>query len=130
MSGISAPPDPAPRTQLSAQPSLRRLIVRHKRLSLALLAALAVFVAVLVPEVVGSGSWKVTDASSCSAWSSANQAQQAIYVRLYVKEHGSLPSGATSGDSIETAINSGCTAAFAYDEADTVNVVQAIKGRY
>jgi hypothetical protein len=91
---------------------------------------LIAFVGLLVPGMVGAGSWTVTDATSCSAWSSANHNQQAAYARLYVKEHGPLASGASSAGSIEAAINNGCLGAFAYDEPDTVNVVQALKGRY
>jgi hypothetical protein len=130
MTSLSAPPDPAQRHRVQAQPSVKAFIVQHKPVSIGILLLLLVFVALLVPAVIGSGSWKVTDATSCSSWSSANQNQQTAYAHLYVTEHGALPNGESSRDSIERAINSGCTAAFAYDEADSVNVVQAIDGRY
>lgn len=105
-------------------------MLAHKRLSGGLLVLVVLFVVLFVPALITAGSWKVTDSSPCSSWSSANQAQQTAYARLYVREHGPLPSGATSPTSIESAINGGCTAAFAYDEADNVNVIQAINGRY
>jgi hypothetical protein len=105
-------------------------MLQHKRVSLAVTVLVVAFGAALVPAVLTSGSWKVRDSSSCSTWSSANQAQQTAYTRMFVKEHGPLPNGARSPAGIEAAINSGCTAAFAYDEADTVNVTQAINGRY
>lgn len=130
MTGVSAPTDPARRPHARAQPSLKALALQHRRASLTIAALLLVFVALLLPGIIGSGSWKVTDATSCAAWSSANQNQQAAYARVYVNQHGPLPSGATSAERIENAINSGCTAAFAYDEADRVTVVQAINGRY
>jgi hypothetical protein len=123
-------PEAASPRLVATQPSLWRLIARHKAASLAVLALLVAFVAVLVPEVVGAGSWKVSDATACSTWGAANQGQQAAYARLYVREHGPLSNGATSASSIVTAINNGCTAAYGYDEADSVNVLQAIKGRY
>jgi hypothetical protein len=91
---------------------------------------MAVFAAIVVPEVIGAGSLKVTDSTSCATWGAANQLQQEAYARLYVKEHGPLQSGATSPTSIEDAINRGCTAAFGFDEADTVDVIQAVKGQY
>jgi hypothetical protein len=123
-------PGSASRSARAFTPSLRALALRHKGLSLTVLALLILFVAVLVPAIVGAGSWKVADSTACSAWGAANQAQQTAYARLYVKEHGPLPSGATSPTAVETAINNGCTAAYDYDEADSVNVVQAINGRY
>lgn len=113
-----------------AQPSLWRLLLRHRALSLGLLAVVAIFAAVVVPEMVGAGSLKVTDSTSCSTWGAANQIQQEAYARLYVREHGPLRNGSSSPAGIEDAINSGCTAAFGYDEADSVDVVQAIKGQY
>jgi hypothetical protein len=91
-----------------------------------LLAVIALFAAIIVPEVIGAGSRKITDATSCSTWGASSQLKQDAYARLYVKQHGPLRGGA----SVVDAINRGCTAAFGYDEADNVTVVQAIKGQY
>jgi len=112
------------------QPSLWRLLLRHRAVSLALLAVLVLFAALIVPEMIGAGSLKITDATSCSTWGASNQLKQDAYARRYVKRHGPLRNGATAPASVVTAINSGCTAAFGYDEADNVTVAQAIKGQY
>jgi hypothetical protein len=116
--------------QAPTQPSLWRLLLRHRAVSLALLATLVLFAAIIVLEVSGAGSRKITDATSCSTWGASSQLKQDAYARLYVQKHGPLRNGATSPTSVVTAINTGCTAAFGYDEADNVTVVQAIKGQY
>lgn len=112
-------------------PSLRAFIARNKRLSIsAITVVVALLAAVVILGVAGSGAWHVRDSTSCSGWSSANQSQQTAYARLYVNEHGALPSGASDLASVKATIDNGCLSAFGYDEADTVNVVQAIKGQY
>lgn len=100
----------------------------HKRLSIGLLAALVVFVAVILPAILGPGT--LSDSSSCSTWDSADHAAQTAYARLYLREHGALFSGATSPKGVASAITAGCAAAAVNDEADTVSVIQAIEGRY
>lgn len=122
--------DGGQQTRPAAQTSVRAFVMRHKPVSVGALAALVVIVAVVLPAIPWSGSRNVSDSSPCSTWSSANRSQQRAYARLYVREHGPLPTGATSPDSVESAITAGCTAAYAYDDADTVNVIQAIDGRY
>jgi len=72
----------------------------------------------------------VSDSTSCSGWSSANQVQQHAYARLYVQEHGSLSNGARDAASVEAAINKGCLQAFGSDVADNVTVLQAINDQY
>jgi hypothetical protein len=115
---------------MAQQPSIRRYLLQHKRASLAVLAVLVVLVGPVVPELVATGTWKVTDSTSCQSWSSANPRQQTAYARLYVQRHGSLANGATSPARIEYAVNYGCLQAFGYDEADQVTVLQAIDGKY
>jgi Flp pilus assembly pilin Flp len=115
---------------IDGQLSLRRLVRDHKRVSAAAFAGIVVLVAIVVLGVIGSGSWKVADTTSCTAWSSANQVQQDGYAALYVREHGALSGGATDAAGVIAAVNTGCTGAFGYDEADTVDVLQAIRGRY
>jgi hypothetical protein len=113
------------------QPSIRRLLLQHKRISLAVLAVLALVVgSIVIPEAVSAGNWKVSDSTTCSSWSSANPKQQTAYAQLYVQRHGSLADGATSPASVEAAVNNGCMAAFAYDEDEQVNVLQAINKQY
>ena len=108
----------------------RALIARHRRLSLSVLAIIVVMVALLVAGIAGSNAGAVSDASTCSAWSSANQGQQQAYAGLYVREHGALPGGATSTASVAAAIDKGCMQAFGSDAADLVNVYQAINRQY
>ena len=108
----------------------RALIARHKRLSLSVLAIVLVMVVLLVAGIAGSNAGAVSDSSTCSAWSSANQGQQQAYAGLYIREHGALAGGATSAASVEAAINKGCMQAFGSDAADLVNVYQAINRQY
>lgn len=72
----------------------------------------------------------VSDSTTCTQWGSANQAQQAAYARLYVREHGTLRGGATSPGSVIAAINAGCAQAYGDDVSDTTTVVQAISGTF
>ena len=117
-----------------AQPAerltLRGLAADNRALSFGALAVLVALAAMIVLAAVQSGAWGVTDSTACSRWASANQSQQAAYARLYVREHGTLPSGARDATSVEDAINFGCTEAFSFDEADTVTVLQAIRRQY
>jgi hypothetical protein len=111
--------------------SLRAFIGRNKRVSIAAITVVvALLAAVVILGVAGSGAWQVRDSTLCSGWGSADQVQQTSYARRYVREHGPLPNGASDPASVKAAIDSGCLGAFGYDEADTVNVVQALNGRY
>jgi hypothetical protein len=108
----------------------RALIARHKRVFFSVLAGVLVMVVLLVAGIASSDAGAVSDTSTCSAWSSANQGQQQAYAGLYVREHGALTGGATSAASVEAAINKGCMQAFGSDAADLVNVYQAINRQY
>jgi hypothetical protein len=110
--------------------SLRALIARHRRISLAVFAVLAVMVVMFVIEVAGSGAITIRDSSTCAAWSVAGRAAQSAYARQYVSEHGWLGRGGASAGSVRAAVNAGCVAAFDYDEADTVTVLDALEHRY
>jgi membrane-associated PAP2 superfamily phosphatase len=100
----------------------------HKRLSIGLLAVVVVFVALVLPAILGPG--RLSDSSSCSTWDSADHAGQVAYARLFLREHGPLFSGATTPQGVVSAITGGCAAAAVNNEADTVSVIQAIEGRY
>ena len=123
----SMPPTASPR---DASWTTRALIARHKRAALAGLGVVIVMLTLLVVGIVGSDAGAVSDRSTCSAWSSANQDQQAAYAALYVHEHGALSNGAIDAASVEAAINKGCMQAFGSDAADLVNVDQAINRQY
>jgi hypothetical protein len=110
--------------------TMRSLIARHKRASIGALALFVVMLALLVAAIAGSTAGAVTDSTSCAGWGSANQDQQQAYAGLYVREHGSLASGARDAASVEASINRGCMQAFGSDVADTVNVYQAINRQY
>lgn len=119
-------PNPPPVAELS----LRALLLRHKRVSLGLLAVLAVFVAVTVPEALHAGSLTVTDSTSCSAWGAAKPKQQTAYARTYLTRHGSHARNLATVADVQTAVDNGCIQAFSYDEADTISVLQAINHQY
>ena len=108
----------------------RTLIARHRRLALAAGGVVVIMVALFAVGIAGSNAGSVSDRSTCSAWSSANQKQQAAYAALYVREHGPLASGRSDAASVEAAINKGCMQAFGSDAADLVNVYQAITRQY
>lgn len=127
MTGTSASTEETtPQTPDDEQYSLRGLWARHRRLSIAAIGLLVVLVAIVTLGVIGAGEWKVSDSTSCTAWSSANQSQQSDYASLYVREHGPLSKAA----GVVAAINDGCTLAFSYDENDTISVLQAIRHEY
>ncbi len=110
--------------------SLLAFIARDKRLLFGALAVLAVVVTVVVLEIVGPKVTSVADSTSCSQWGSVTDTEQIAYANLYLKEHGTLPGGATGVANVEAAINFGCVQAFSSDEEDTVSVLQAIRGQY
>lgn len=130
MADTSASTDGGTQVQDTWPPPLRTLVVRHKVASLIALAVVVVFFAILIPEFLTAGKLKITDSTSCQAWSTAKPKQQAAYSRLYVRLHGALSHGATSTASIEAAVNYGCIQAYAFDEADTITVLQAIRREY
>jgi hypothetical protein len=108
----------------------RAIIARHRGIAIAAAVVIVVMAALLAVGIAGSNAGSVTDRSTCAAWSSANQDQQAAYARLYVREHGALASGRSDPASVEAAINRGCMQAFGSDAADLVNVYQAINRQY
>jgi hypothetical protein len=84
---------------------------------------------ILISDLTARGG-PITDSSPCSVWSSARPRQRDAYAALYVREYGSLPSGATDAGTIEGVIDAGCTQAYGFDEADTVTVLQAVRHQY
>jgi len=127
---MSASTDASAQVHAARQPTLRALLVRHKLVSLALLVMVLGFAAVVVPEVLSAGKLKITDSTSCSAWSNARPNQWAAYDRLYLRQHRSLPDGSVSPTRVQQAVNYGCLRAYSFDEADTITVLEAIKGEY
>jgi Tfp pilus assembly protein PilX len=104
---------------------------RHKRASAGAIALLFVLVAVtLLPALLSSSTAVLSDATSCSGWGSASQAQQTAYSRLYLNEHGVLASGASDPNSIKSAVSNACIQAAYLGEADDVSVIAAIKHQY
>lgn len=107
----------------------RDLMGTNRALSIGVLALLVAMAAAILVGLLGAGTTTVSDATPCTGWSNANQAKQNAYARLYVREHGPLPSGASDPASVTAAINKGCEQAYVSDVEDTVNVVQAITGQ-
>lgn len=125
MTDITASTEPAGR-ELDAW-TARALVARHKAVAIGTLAVVVLLIAFTVAGIASSGQLVVSDASTCTAWSSANYTQQRAYAARYVREHGSLPGGARDAASVLAAIDNGCDQAFSNDVQDTITVVQAIQ---
>ena len=110
--------------------NVRRLIARHKVGALVVAGLCALAIAPFVLVALGSKAGGVTDATTCTAWGSANQTRQTAYGELYLSEHGPVPRWGGSPADVINAINSGCDAAYGDDVADTATVVQAIRGTF
>jgi hypothetical protein len=103
------------------------LIAKHKIGALIGLVLVVLLLVIMVGGVLTSRALVVSDSTTCTAWGSANQAQQTAYGERYIEEHGPLAGGVTDPASVVAAVNSGCYLAYSNDVADNVNVVQAIK---
>ncbi len=111
-------------------PTLRGLVRTHKRAAAVLTGIFLVLVAIALISALGARVSRISDSTPCSVWSSAPQHERDAYVTLYVKEHGSLPSGASDAGTVEGVIDGGCIQAYGFDEADTVTVLDAIRKQY
>jgi hypothetical protein len=105
----------------------RALFARHKLVGLSAVALVLLLLAIIVGGVLASSPAVVTDSSTCSTWSSANQTTQHAYAVRYVREHGPLRGGVTAPASVVAAINVGCTQAFNNDVQDDVTLVHAVQ---
>ena len=114
----------------STQPSLRRFLLRHRFLSLSAAAVIVVLAGFTALGIATSHSAPLSDATTCTRWSSAHQGQQDAYAALYLREHAALPSGARDTLSVEGAIDKSCVQAFSSDDEDRVTLLQAAQGDY
>ncbi len=103
------------------------LITRYKVAAIIGALLLVVLVAIILGGILTSRALVVSDSTTCSSWTSANQTEQRDYGARYVDEHGALRGGGSSPADVVAAINRGCQDAFTNDVEDTVNVVDAIK---
>jgi hypothetical protein len=103
------------------------LIARHKWAAIAAVAALVLLLTIMVGGILTSRPLVVSDSSSCSAWSSANQTQQRAYAVRYVAEHGAVSGGVRNPAGVIAAIDNGCGQAFVNDVQDSETVVQAVQ---
>ncbi|MGH2866318.1 MAG: hypothetical protein ACRDNK_01950 [Solirubrobacteraceae bacterium] len=111
--------------------SVKALLRAHKPASAAGLVLLVLVVAVMAaPAFSSSSAGPLTDATSCSEWTSTSQAQRNDYARRYLTEHVSLLGKVPAAGSIESAISAGCTRAAYLAEGDEVTVIGAIKHQY
>jgi hypothetical protein len=104
----------------------RELFARHKALGIGSVVLLVILLVIIIGGLASSTPVHVTDASTCSAWSSANQTGQQAYAETYVREHGSVR-GSKAPANVIAAINNGCGQAFDNDVQDNITVVQAIQ---
>jgi hypothetical protein len=108
-------------------PSLKAIILRHKAAAAAAIAVVLVLVGVMAAAALPNAkAGALTDSSTCSAWQSATQTQQAAYAHLYVTEHGSSVSGGLGGAGVESSINGACKHAAYLGEADDISVIAAL----
>ncbi len=117
----------APAAQAAEVWTTRALFARHKLVGISAVALLVLLLAIVVGGLLASSPVVVSDSSTCSTWSSANQSTQHAYAVRYVQEHGPLRDGATAPATVVAAINAGCTEAFDNDVQDNVTVVHAIQ---
>jgi hypothetical protein len=110
--------------------SVRGLLTRHKLVALGLAAVVALMLAMILVAVLGPKAGAVNDSTTCTQWGSSNQAQQAAYGKLYLREHGPLRGGGNSPSKVIAAINDGCAQAYGDDVSDTATVLQAISGNF
>lgn len=106
-------------------PSLKKLILAHKRATGGVIAVVVVLVGVMVAAALPSArAIALSDSSTCSAWGSASQAQRSAYARVYVTEYAS--SGARDQDTTEADLTSACSHAAYLGEADDISLVAAM----
>jgi hypothetical protein len=104
--------------------TLRGLITGHKKAALVAAALCVLLVGSLALVALGGGPARpVTDATTCTDWGNTNQSRQTAYARVYLSEHGAIPSW---GNTSAAVINWGCGIAYGDDVGDTATVVQAI----
>jgi hypothetical protein len=128
MTSVSGSTDrAAPAAQTGEVWNTRELIGRHKVAAISVVVVLLLLAAFIVGAIASSTPLSLSDSSTCTTWSSANQNQQTAYARKYVQEHGPLSGGARDPASVVAAINVGCNDAFDNDVQDDITVVQAIK---
>src|ERR1700733_6640621 len=104
-------------------PSLKSIIVRHKRETAVVVALVIVLIGTMAATALPSSrASALSDASTCSARASAGQSQPTTYARLYLTEYG----GTRGTASVVSAINSACSHAAYLGEADDVSILAAI----
>ncbi len=104
----------------------RLLFARHKALGIGSLVLFAILLVIIIGGLASSTPVHVTDASTCSAWSSADQNGQQAYAESYLREHGPV-GGSKNPANVIAAINNGCGQAFDNDVQDDITVVKAIQ---
>jgi hypothetical protein len=109
------------------RPSVRTIVRRHKAATAGAIAVVLVLLGAMVAAALPSAkAGALTDSSTCSAWSSATQAQRSAYAHLYITEHGSSVSGGLGAANVESTINGDCNHAAYLGEADDISIVAAL----
>lgn len=128
MTSNSRSGDAVPGRPVSEMPTLRGVVRAHKGVSVAVLAVVVFVVALAVAMAVASSDAKpalLTDASTCSQWSSAGRAQQTAYSRRYIGERAD--GGFLTVTAVTSAIHADCVTAAYLGESDDVSIVAALK---
>jgi hypothetical protein len=109
-------------------PSLKAIILRHKRATAGVFALVLVLIGVMAAAALPSAkAGALADSSSCSAWTAAGAAQQSAYAHLYISEH---VSSALAPGNVKSAIDSDCNHAAYLGEADDISILAALNHAY
>jgi len=106
-------------------PSLKKLILAHRRATAGVIAVVVVLVGVMVAAALPSArALSLSDSSTCSAWGSASQAQRSAYAALYLTEYPT--SRVRDQDTTEADLTGACNHAAYLGEADDISLVAAM----
>jgi hypothetical protein len=118
----------APGRPATEPTSLWRFMLGHRHASLAVVVIVLLAAGLTVATTLtGSSASALTDATTCSAWTAATQAQRASYAHLYFDEHAAAPPATST---VTAAIDVACTQAAYLGESDDMSVVAAVKHEF
>jgi hypothetical protein len=112
-------------------PTLRAIVLAHKRMSAAVVVVVVMLAAFTVAAAFSSPTTAMlSDATSCSQWHAASAAQRSAYAQFYFRQHGPVRGVASNPASLSAAIAVDCANAAYMGEADDVTVFAALRHAY
>lgn len=125
--GRDAPPHARPRGSDLGLPSLREVVARHRRISALVIATVTLLVALTAVSAVSKPSRApLTDASTCSTWTSADRRQQTAYAERYIQEYPASRIAGLGQAGVQSLISRDCRRAAYLAESDDISVVAAL----